>query len=368
MICTGRSTPSVMYTTCSARLGDEAKASNRTSANRHRRIGIRLASIGHTTSRDEYPGLGPRVFGSETYALGMTLNFVAIDFETANFDRASVCAVGLTKVVDGKIMSTESWFVTPPTGLDFTNTYLHGIGPAQVTGAPSWQQTLERIEALAGGVPLVAYSPFDKGVYNAANNLTETPPSGFTFLDALAVVRNHCQLPSHRLPLIVEHFGLPGFVHHEAGADSLACAMIIVKVAKERGVTTVEELWASVPARSAAKVHRSRRYLKKADLPQPSAGADPGHPLFGEVVCFSGDLDSYTRPEAQKLVASFGATISSNVTKKTSLVVMGGFDPATLRPGATLSSKIQRARDLAAGGQTVEIVTEQTFLEILAPQ
>jgi len=84
------------------------------------------------------------------------------------------------------------------------------------------------------------------------------------------------------------------------------------------------------------------------------------------VVCFSGDLESYTRPEAQKIVASFGATVSAGVTKKTSLVVMGGFDPATLRPGATLSTKIQRAQELAAGGQSVEIVTEQTFLEILS--
>ncbi|MCU1404049.1 MAG: hypothetical protein JWQ43_352 [Glaciihabitans sp.] len=296
----------------------------------------------------------------------MPLNFVAIDFETANFDRASVCAVGLTKVVDGRVSSTESWFVCPPTGLDFTNTYLHGIGPAQVAGAPSWFDTLRRIKTLADGAPLVAYSPFDKGVYNAANNLTETPPAGFIFLDALAIVRNHCQLPSHRLPLVVEYFGLPGFNHHEAGADSLACALITLRVAEERGLETVEELWASVPARTQTRSNRTRVYAKKADLPQPSAEADPGHPLFGEVVCFSGDLDSYTRPEAQKLVASFGATISSGVTKKTSLVVMGGFDPSTLREGATLSSKIQRAQDLAANGQPVEIVTEQTFLEILS--
>lgn len=296
----------------------------------------------------------------------MSLSFVAIDFETANFDRASVCAVGLTRVIDGRVVSTDSWMVFPPTGLDFTNTYLHGIGPEHVAEAPSWSETLSRIALLADGAPLVAYSPFDKGVYNAANTLSETPSSGFVFLDALAVVRHHCQLPSHRLPLVVEHFGLPGFHHHEAGADSLACALITIRVAEERGLGTVEELWASVPARPCAQGNRSRAYKKKADLPQPSLQADPTHPLFGEVVCFSGVLDSYTRPDAQQLVASFGATVSGSVTKKTTLVVMGGFDPATLRPGATLSSKIQRAKDLAGNGQSVEIVTEHTFLEILS--
>ncbi|MFB2582359.1 BRCT domain-containing protein [Herbiconiux sp. P15] len=49
-------------------------------------------------------------------------------------------------------------------------------------------------------------------------------------------------------------------------------------------------------------------------------------------------MSDYSRREVQKLVAGFGASVSSNVTKKTSLVVMGGFDPATLEPGATLSS------------------------------
>lgn len=296
----------------------------------------------------------------------MPLNFVAIDFETANFSRASVCAVGLTKVVDGRVLSTDSWFVNPPTGLDFTNTYLHGIGPEHVADAPSWPETLDRIGRVAVEVPLVAYSPFDKGVYNAANNLTEVPSTGFIFLDALAIVRHHCQLPSHKLPFVIEHFGLPAFDHHEAGADSLACAQITLRVAQERGSRTIEELWASVPARNSNRTNRVRTYQKKADLPQPSAEADPGHPLFGEVVCFSGDLDSYTRSEGQTLVASFGATVSGTVTKKTSLVVMGGFDPSTLRPGAKLSSKIQRAQELALGGQPIEIVTEQTFLDILA--
>ncbi len=295
----------------------------------------------------------------------MTLSFVALDFETANFDRASVCAVGITTVIDGAVQSTTSWYVEPPTGLDFTNTYLHGIGPDDVDGAPTWAETLQRLRAATNGLPLVAYSPFDKGVYNAANALTETTDPQLTFLDALAVVRHHCELPSHRLPLVVEHFALPDFHHHEAGADSLACALIVLRIAQEQHLDTVETLWAAVPTRQNNSVRTKRQYQRKADLPQPAAEADPAHPLFGEVVCFSGDLDSYTRSEAQTLVASFGAVVSGGVTKKTTLVVMGGFDPATLRPGTTLSGKVQRAKDLAASGQSIEIVNEQTFLEIV---
>jgi DNA polymerase-3 subunit epsilon len=294
----------------------------------------------------------------------MSLDFVSIDFETANFARGSVCAVGVTNVVDGEIVSTESWFVMPPTGLDFTNTYIHGIGAAHVADAPSWEWTLERLTTIADGRPLVAYSPFDKGVYNAANKLTGLAPVGLIFLDALALVRVHVELDGYRLSRVAKHFELPDFVHHEAGADSLACAQITLRIAAERGATSVTDLWkgASRPKVSGTRI---RSYQKAADLPQARADADPGHPLFGEVVCFSGDLDAHTRSAAQGIVTSFGATVSSGVTKKTSLVVMGGFDPATLRAGASLSTKVLRAMDLAVAGQSIEVITEETFLELL---
>jgi DNA polymerase-3 subunit epsilon len=163
---------------------------------------------------------------------------------------------------------------------------------------------------------------------------------------------------------VVEHFGLSDFEHHEAGADSLACAQIIIRIAAEQGLTSTQDVW-RVMGEKKRQAPRIRTYQKAAALPGANPNADPAHPLFGEIVCFSGELGDYSRSEAQKLVAGFGASVSSNVTKKTSLVVMGGFDPATLRPGATLSSKVQRAIDLATSGQRIEIVTESTFLELI---
>jgi DNA polymerase-3 subunit epsilon len=298
------------------------------------------------------------------YREKMSLDFVSIDFETANYARASVCAVGVTSVEGGEIVSTESWLIKPPTSLDFTNTYIHRITPAHVANAPSWEWTLERLIAIAGSRPLVAYSPFDKGVYNAANKVTGLTPAGLVFLDASALVRIHVDLDKYSLPLVVKHFGLPDFAHHDAAADSLACARVVLHIAAERDDSSTVELWKDA---SKAKVSRTptRTYRKIADLPQAHVDADPTHPLFGEVVCFSGDLDSHTRPAAQSIVAALGATVSANVTKKTSLVVMGGFDPATLRAGATLSSKVLRAQELAIAGQGIEIISEEAFLELL---
>lgn len=293
----------------------------------------------------------------------MPLNFTAIDFETATVDRGSACSVGITKVVNGRVDHTESWFISPPTGSEFTNTHIHGIGPRDVVGAPSWAVTLDRLDTIVDGAPLVAYSPFDKGVYNAANRITGARERDFVFLDALALVRRHVVLDSYRLPLVVEHLGLPGFAHHEAGADSLACAQITLSLARRSGIDDTGQLWQGVTR--AKRQSRSWQSQTVAELPHANTAADPEHPLFGEVICFSGDLSGHTRVEAQRLVAQFGATVSAGVTKKTSLVVMGGYDPATLRPGATISTKVQKALDLRAGGQRIEVVPESIFLELV---
>lgn len=67
----------------------------------------------------------------------MPLNFVAVDFETANFDRGSVCAVGLTRVADGVVDPSITFYVAPPTGPGFTNSHIHGIEARHVE-RPRW--------------------------------------------------------------------------------------------------------------------------------------------------------------------------------------------------------------------------------------
>ena len=91
------------------------------------------------------------------------LNFSAIDFETASSKRASVCQVGLTHVRNGRVESTESWYVIPPTGLDDfhpKNVAIHGITAEHLAreGGLGWGESLSRILAACSGVPLVAHN------------------------------------------------------------------------------------------------------------------------------------------------------------------------------------------------------------------
>lgn len=298
----------------------------------------------------------------------MPLNFVAIDFETANFARSSACSVGVARVTGGQIVEQTEWLIDPPGGRLFTNTAIHGIEEHHVLDAPSWAETLERLDRFVGSADLVAYSGFDRGVYNAANKLHVIERPDYMWRNALSLVKSRYPLeahplPDHRLPSIANHLGLGKFDHHSAAADAAMCAMVVLKIALEHELDDAS-IWPA-PSSGGGGSRRPYVYRPKQALPERNASTDPTHPLFGEVVCFSGDLNGFTRADAQRIVADFGATVAANVTKKTTLVVMGQYDPATLRAGAKLSTKIEKALGLASNGQRIEVIEESTFIELI---
>lgn len=65
--------------------------------------------------------------------------WTAIDFETANRNQGSVCAVGLVRVTDGRIVDRYTTLVRPPAPVDHfeqDNIAVHGITPEHVADAP----------------------------------------------------------------------------------------------------------------------------------------------------------------------------------------------------------------------------------------
>lgn len=177
------------------------------------------------------------------------MDFVAVDFETASAQRASVCQVGLTRVVDGVVESEASWLVVPPTGADaFSphNVMIHHITPAIVRRyGISWEDSLERFEELVDGFPLVAHNaPFDRSVFERATRYVGFGVPRHRWEDTVRLARRHCRdLPNHRLPTVAGHFGLGDFTHHDACADARTCALITTAIASRTGARTFDELW-----------------------------------------------------------------------------------------------------------------------------
>lgn len=175
------------------------------------------------------------------------LAFTAIDFEAANSDRASACAVGLAVVRDGIISHTRSWLIRPHTGMDSFDRYasrIHDIDAAMVAGAPSLEESMHTLAGIIGDGPVLAHNiGYDAGVMRRSFEIAGLPQPRNEFRCTEKLARAAFRLPKNKLIHVAEHLGLPGFAAHNAGDDALTCARIALAIARHRGAGTIRELY-----------------------------------------------------------------------------------------------------------------------------
>jgi DNA polymerase-3 subunit epsilon len=293
------------------------------------------------------------------------LNFMAIDFETANESRASVCQVGLTRVIAGEVQGTDVWDVIPPTGLDnfrAMNVAVHGITAERAAAGVSWDVSLERIMGHADDLPLVEYGNFDRGVFTQATALRQLPLPSVSWHDASALARRVLQLPSHRLPEVCGYLGVPLTNHHDALADATAAAEVVRSIAQRESLWTVPELWPA-RARTDSRFNSRANKAKLSEMPQPNPDADPSHPLFGQNIVLTGEIEGWDLFEN---IADVGATPQKGVTMKTTMLVAAkyselptGYDPATG------SGKEKKAAGYRAKGRPVTFISGGQLIRML---
>lgn len=304
-------------------------------------------------------------------AVASRLDFVAIDVETANSRRGSICAIGAAEVRSGVVVSTHSWLTRPPDGLnhfDGFNIYLHGITPQMVANQPSFADRLSQLLQVAGGLPLVAHNAaFDIGALREACVETGLDWPSTDYACSLVMARRALDLISYRLPLVAVDCGIELGDHHEAGSDALACAQIVLEIARRRNAKTLGDLLADLQVlvgRLESGAWRGCQGKPAIATPPPEAAvdADPAHPLYGQVMVFTGAL-SIRRKEAWDAVAACGAVVEKGVTKRTTMLVVGdgfsGHDPADFYTG-----KAAKAARWRAKGSRIEVLTEADLVDL----
>ncbi len=157
-------------------------------------------------------------------------NFAAIDFETANQDRSSICSVGIVIVNGGKITDKIYELIRPiPNFYSYWNTRVHGLSFEDTAAALEfpdvWKQIAPRIE----GLPLVAHnSIFDEGCLKAVHKRFMMDYPDYTFYCTCRTSRKVLgkQIPNHQLQTVAAYYGYDLTQHHHALSDAEACAEI----------------------------------------------------------------------------------------------------------------------------------------------
>lgn len=170
------------------------------------------------------------------------MNFVAIDFETA--DANFPCEIGLTQVENGQIKASKSWLIKPACFpyMNPWNERVHGISSKDVSKASTFDELWPELKLWLDDRVIVAHNAaFDMRVLRASLSYYDLAmPSVDYFCSVTLSRKTWTQLSSHKLNVVCDFHGIK-FKHHRAGDDAEACARIALKAFEVAGASCVEE-------------------------------------------------------------------------------------------------------------------------------
>lgn len=157
------------------------------------------------------------------------LTFASIDFETANYNRSSICSLGIVIVENGIITDKIYRLVRPrPNFYCSWATDIHGLSYYDTLNEPEFPEVWEDIKPKLKNLPLVAHnSAFDEGCLKAVSDLYEMQYPNYEFYCTYRTAkREFSNLENHQLHTVAAHVGYDLENHHHALADAEACAEI----------------------------------------------------------------------------------------------------------------------------------------------
>jgi DNA polymerase-3 subunit epsilon len=311
------------------------------------------------------------------------MNFVAIDFETANANRASACAIGLAVVENGVITESFQRLIRPSelfyewgeSCFDPFNVMIHGITEKDVKNEPEFNELWPSIEQYFKNRMIVAHNAsFDMSVLRCVFDEYEMPYPEFHYsCTRIISKRMWSSLISHSLDMIADHLGIK-FTHHKPEDDAIACSQIAIRACREAGVTSLSELAEKLEflngrlyssGYKAARSHLPSYYdINLDEIVSSTDEFDPAHDFYDKTLVFTGKLDSVTRKEAMQKVVDVGGKCSKSVNRSTNFLVTGQQDFRRLRDGKT-SNKMKKVEQLISQGYEIEIISESEFLRML---
>lgn len=164
------------------------------------------------------------------------IDFAAIDFETANEQRSSVCSVGVVVVRNGMVADSFYSLIHPePDYYTYWTTRVHGLCAADTEDAPVFSEVWKQIAPKIEGLPLIAHNKaFDESCLKAVFRVYQMDYPDYQFHCTLQMSRRTWKgLPNYRLHTVAAYCGYDLLRHHHALADAEACAQIALALFDE---------------------------------------------------------------------------------------------------------------------------------------
>ena len=161
------------------------------------------------------------------------MDFVAIDFETANSVMTSACSLGIAVVENNQISTVKEWYIKPtPFYFNYFNIQVHGITEGDVADCPAFNELWGEILPYFEGSILAAHNaPFDMTVLKQLVNHYALDAPCFEYFCSCDLSRKTWRnLQNHKLNTVCEHLDID-LTHHNAASDAVGCARIVLNAA-----------------------------------------------------------------------------------------------------------------------------------------
>lgn len=156
------------------------------------------------------------------------MTLIAIDFETADNNCNSACAIGMVKLENNLITDTYYSLIRPPRSRIYF-THIHGITWEMVKDSPTFLDIWDTFRAFTQSAHgFIAHNAsFDRRVLIGTCALYSITPPTLPFYCTLKAARQTLELTSNTLNNVCNSLNIP-LEHHHAASDALACAKVFL--------------------------------------------------------------------------------------------------------------------------------------------
>lgn len=281
-------------------------------------------------------------------------SFVAVDVETANLSRGSICQLGAVLVEARAVTATLSRLVDPEQWFDPFNVDIHGITAEMVRGQPRFPEVALELGRFVGDRVVISHTSFDRAAFEQSSRRYGRPAPAWTWLDTVRVSRRAWQ--DHRggygLASLARKVGVE-YRAHVAAEDAKAAAAVFIAAMEHTGLNITGWL---------DRVKRPIAWDPSKAGDGISQDGNPEGRLHGEVLVFTGSL-SVPRRVAAARAAELGCDVRGAVNGRTTMLVVGVQDQDKLG-GYEKSTKHRAAEALISQGADIAILDESDFMEL----
>lgn len=309
-------------------------------------------------------------------------DFICIDFETANTNKNSACAVGICAVENMQITKSEGFLIKPPTtNFNPRNVSIHGITYDMVKNCNDFKSIWENhlLGYFQNSLFVIAHNaPFDMSVLRACLNEYQTTCEDFLYLDSMNIgweCSGH-QTGGKSLAAMAKYYAIDFPNHHEACCDALTAAEIVIKAIQAFScpnlIWTVALHYNIVACRFSQVEYKHNPPTNKSsifpkainihELSPTTTAFDVAHPLYQKNCVLTGELKTFERKDAMQKILDVGGIVKSAVSSKTDYLIVGIQDKKLVGDDG-LSSKEEKAYSLIEKGIQIKIIKPELFME-----